>query len=162
MKLTRRAFAKLGGMAGLVGAIPHAWAGAIGYPRALQGPMIGAPGPDSITVWVRASGSFDVALEISTDPDFEAFRTASIRRARAEDACCVVLQATGLRPDTTYWYRLRFAGEQDRYQPLPHRTRTAPAGVRYSTRRFLTESSGSTMFAPEHRRREFRAHIGLL
>src|SRR3546814_5834585 len=27
-----------------------------------------------------------------------------------------------------YWYRLRYAGEHDRYQPLPYRTRTAPAG----------------------------------
>lgn len=129
MKLTRRAFAKWSGMAALVGAIPHAWADAIGYPRALQGPMIGAPGPDSITVWVRASGAFDVVMEYSSDPDFKTFRTAPKRHAQAEEACCVVLQATGLRPDTTYWYRLKFAGEYDRFQPLPHRTRTAPPGA---------------------------------
>src|SRR3546814_12380042 len=44
------------------------------------------------------------------------------------DECCVVLRSENLQPDTDYWYRLRYAGEHDRYQPLPYRTRTAPAG----------------------------------
>src|SRR3546814_8410267 len=48
--------------------------------------------------------------------------------ATAIDEGCVVLRAENLQPDTDYWYRLRYAGEHDRYQPLPYRTRTAPAG----------------------------------
>src|SRR3546814_7724474 len=48
--------------------------------------------------------------------------------ATAIDEGCVVLRAENLQPDTDYWYRLRYAGELDRYQPLPYRTRTAPAG----------------------------------
>ena len=50
----RRGF--LGGvaMAALLGSAPRALAEALGYPRALQGPMVGTPGPGHFTVWVRA------------------------------------------------------------------------------------------------------------
>jgi alkaline phosphatase D len=99
-----------------------------GYPRALQGPMIGAPGPRHFTVWVRASGTFPVTLEYATDRDFTNMVQGPTVEARSDNDCCVTLRAEGLQPDTDYWYRLRFNGEADRYQPLPHRTRTAPAG----------------------------------
>jgi alkaline phosphatase D len=45
MKIARRGFLKLGGLSALLAAMPRALAEALGYPRALQGPMIGAPGP---------------------------------------------------------------------------------------------------------------------
>jgi len=127
MKLPRRTFLKLGGLGALLGAMPRALADALGYPRALQGPMIGAPAPDRLNVWVRPSGLFDVALEVATDPAFRNPIQGSTARARAEDEGCVVLHADGLQPATDYWYRLRYAGVHDRYQPLPFRTRTAPA-----------------------------------
>jgi alkaline phosphatase D len=99
-----------------------------GYPRAMQGPMIGAPGPSHFTVWVRASGAFEVELEWSRDREFtRPVKAARALAAPAEDFC-VTLRAEGLEPDTQYYYRLRFAGVLDRFQPLPHRTRTAPAG----------------------------------
>ena len=128
MKLGRRAF--LGGvsLAALVASSQRALAQVFGYPRAAQGPMIGAPGPDHFTVWVRATGAFEVVLEYAVDQDFRTVLTGGRAVASADDDCCVVLRAEGLQPDTDYWYRLRFAGELDRYQPLPYRTRTAPAG----------------------------------
>src|SRR5690606_38492767 len=109
MKLPRRTFLKLGGLGALLGAMPRALAEALGYPRALQGPMIGAPAPDRLNVWVRPSGLFDVALEVSTDREFRNLIQGSTARARAEDEGCVVLHADGLQPATDYWYRLRYA-----------------------------------------------------
>lgn len=110
-------------------AVPaRAWARTIGYPRAIQGPMIGAPGPDYFTVWVRSSGEFPVTLEYSEDRNFADFRQGESRMASAADNLCVVLKAEGLEPDKQYWYRLRFDGELDKFQPLAHSTRTAPAG----------------------------------
>ncbi len=44
------------------------FAAAPGYPRLMEGPMIGAVTSDSITFWGRASGEFEVDVEYSTDP----------------------------------------------------------------------------------------------
>ncbi|MEQ9316144.1 MAG: alkaline phosphatase D family protein [Henriciella sp.] len=90
--------------------------------------MIGAPGPNHFTVWVRASGAFPVTLEYSTDRSFRSYQQGSTETASAENNLCVTLKAEGLEPDTRYWYRLKFAGEPDKFQPLAHSTRTAPAG----------------------------------
>ncbi|NZA26893.1 alkaline phosphatase D family protein [Luteimonas sp. SJ-92] len=129
MTMHRRSFLSAAALAGLFAALPRAIAGAFGYPRALQGPMVGAPGPEHFTVWVRASGAFEVALEYATDRDFRAVVQGPRAMAGAAEDGCVVLRAEGLRPDTPYWYRLKYDGVADRFQPLPHRTRTAPAGA---------------------------------
>lgn len=103
-------------------------AAVLGYPRALQGPMVGAPGPGHISVWVRASGAFDVTLEVAAERTFAKVIATQTVRARSEDDCCVTLRADGLKSATSYWYRLKFDGQLDREQPFPYRTRTAPAG----------------------------------
>src|SRR3546814_12370500 len=68
--MRRRRFLKTGGLAALLAAMPRAFARAVGYPRALQGPMAGAPGPNPFTIGTRPSVQFDVTLEYSTDRDF--------------------------------------------------------------------------------------------
>jgi alkaline phosphatase D len=100
----------------------------LGYPRAFAGPMIGAPGPDHFTVWVKTTGAFPVTLEYSRDPSFTTVLKGTTALARAEDEYCVTVRADGLQPSTRYHYRLRFDGDLDRYQPLPYHTTTAPAG----------------------------------
>ncbi len=125
----RRAFLAGSAFSAFMAAAPRVLAQAVGYPRSLQGPMIGDPGPNHFTVWVRTSGAFPVTLEYSTDQDFETVIQGPTVAARAENDFCVVLKAEGVQPDTEYWYRLRFNGALDRHQALPHRTRTAPAGA---------------------------------
>ena len=129
MKLDRRSFLAAGLLGTLSTLLPRALANVLGYPRALQGPMVGTPGPRHFTVWARASGAFEVRLEYSTDRDFRNVLAGSSAVAKADEDCCVVLRAEGLQPDTIYWYRLKYAGESDRYQFLPHQTKTAPAGA---------------------------------
>jgi alkaline phosphatase D len=129
MTLHRRTFLRVTGLTALLGVIPRSFAKVLGYPRALQGPMIGTPGPTHFTVWVRASGDFEVTLEYSRDRDFKTVLEGTTAVATAERDCCVVLRAEGLQPDTKYWYRLKYAGEYDRYQFLPHHTKTAPQGA---------------------------------
>ena len=128
MDLNRRALLLGGAFTALAGAIPRAMAAALGYPRALQGPMVGAPGPHHFTVWVRSSAEVEVALEFATDRYFAQVRQGTRVQATAANHGCVVLRAEGLQPDTEYWYRVRYDGGGDRYQPQPYRTRTAPAG----------------------------------
>ncbi|MGH6950443.1 MAG: alkaline phosphatase D family protein [Vitreimonas sp.] len=118
--------------AGLIAAslpfVPQAWAQTLGYPRTLQGPMVGAPTDRSITVWARVSGTFDVVLETATRRDFADVRQSAPVRADASTDFCAHLRMDGLAPATSYFYRLRIDGVLDRYQPLPYRTRTAPRG----------------------------------
>lgn len=128
MKPTRRAFLAAGSLIGLLAALPRSIAGVLGYPRALEGPMLGAPGPHHLSVWVRASGAFPIELEVATDREFKHVVRTTSAVASADDDCCLVLRADGLQADTEYWYRLRYNGEGDRYQFLPYRARTAPAG----------------------------------
>ncbi len=128
-RINRRGFVVGSVMTALLAGSQRALAALLGYPRALQGPMIGAPGPNHFSVWVRASGAFAVTLEYATDQDFSTVLQGGTVEASSAEQCCVVLRAENLEPDTAYWYRLRYAGERDRHQPLPHRTRTAPAAA---------------------------------
>jgi len=118
--------------AGLVAAslpfVPEAWAQTLGYPRTLQGPMVGAPSSTSITVWARVSGAFDVVLEVATRRDFADVRQSPPVRADQSSDFCAHLRLDGLSPAARHFYRLRIDGVLDRYQPLPYSTRTAPRG----------------------------------
>ncbi|RYD65090.1 MAG: hypothetical protein EOP58_08280 [Sphingomonadales bacterium] len=101
-----------------------------GYPRLLEGPMIGASTTQSFTVWSRASGTFGVAVEYASDRGFSDARTTPPVEASAADDHVTRIEVTGLKPDTTYYYRIKTDGIYDRNQPLPFKTRTAPAGKR--------------------------------
>src|SRR5688572_2457502 len=97
--------------AGLIAAglpfVPVAWAQTLGYPRTLQGPMVGAPSANSITIWVRVSGAFDVILEVATRRDFADVRQSSAVRADQSTDFCAHLRMDGLNPASAYFYRLR-------------------------------------------------------
>ncbi len=118
--------------AGLIAAslpfVPQAWAQTLGYPRTLQGPMVGAPTPTSLRVWVRTSGTFPVVLEVATRRDFGDVRASAPVESNAGNDFCVAPVVEGLNPATSYFYRFKFEGVLDRYQPLPYRTKTAPRG----------------------------------
>jgi len=105
------------------------FAAAPGYPRLMEGPMVGAVTPGSITLWGRASGEFELEVEYGMDPELAvAARSAPVRATAATDytAC---IRIGGLEPATRYYYRVRVDGIPDRYRLTPAWTRTAPAGA---------------------------------
>ena len=112
----------------LVATPASAFAKALGYPRLLEGPMVGAVGPDHLTIWSRASGVFDVQVEYATDRSFRDARTTPAVRPTADGDLCTAIRIEGLRPGGTYFYRMRLDGVLDRHAPVAFRTRTAPAG----------------------------------
>jgi alkaline phosphatase D len=103
-------------------------AAALGYPRLLEGPVVGPATADSITLWGRPNGDFDVDVEYSTDPLFGTSKVSAPVRATAEADHTVRITVGGLEPATRYYYRLRVDGVPDRYGLTPYATRTAPAG----------------------------------
>jgi alkaline phosphatase D len=106
----------------------RAFGAAPGYPRLMEGPMVGPSTADSITLWGRANGDFDVDVEYSTDPLFGSTKVSAPVRATAETDHTVRITVGGLEPATRYYYRLRVDGVPDRYRLTPMWTRTAPAG----------------------------------
>ena len=106
----------------------RAFGAAPGYPRLMEGPMVGPSTADSITLWGRANGDFDVDVEYSTDPLFGSTKVSAPVRATPETDHTVRIAVGGLQPATRYYYRLRVDGVPDRYRLTPLWTRTAPAG----------------------------------
>lgn len=127
----RRSLLRGGAAFALLAGLPRRlFAAAVGYPRLLDGPMIGATTPGSFTVWSRASGAFGVAVEYATRRDFSDAKTTAPVAAKQANDLCTTVEVTGLKPDTEYYYRIKADGVEDRHQPVPCRTRTAPVRPR--------------------------------
>jgi len=128
MRANRRALLKIGAAAMALGSLPgRVWSKTFGYPRLLQGPMLGPGSPGSLTVWARASGQYPVAVQYATAPDMADAKTSSAVQATLANDLTVVIKVEGLKPGNTYWYRVLVNGEVDRYRIQPFLARTAPA-----------------------------------
>ena len=101
-----------------------------GYPRLMQGPMVGPPTPDSITIWGRTSGEFECFFRYSEHPDMRDAQTSERVSAKKADDYTVTMRATGLKPDTAYYYQVfcRDRPAADTAGMPPFKTKTAPAG----------------------------------
>jgi len=87
---------------------PLAWAAPseFGYPRLMQGPVIGAVTTDSIPVWVRANGAFECWLVYADNPELDNARESPKVMAAKDDDYTLVLTMDGLAPGTRYYYRV--------------------------------------------------------
>lgn len=131
MKDTRRTFIAGAAATGAVASL-HAWAepNPEGTPRLMLGPMIGAVTPSSVLIWMQLSGDyFDACVEYTNDPFIGPWMRTAPQRARAEDGYTLVIRVEGLKPDTTYHYRVLANGKIDKYlrDRPPETVRTAPA-----------------------------------
>lgn len=115
--------------AGTLASLPlRGLAKTLGYPRLMQGPMVGASGPDHISIWGRASGPYPLQVQYSRDRDFREIETTAPVATSAATDHAATIRVAGLAPATTYYYRVLVDGVIDRYRPMPFATRTAPAG----------------------------------
>ena len=99
----------------------------IGYTRFMQGPMVGAVGPNEITIWGRLNGTFSGEIEYDTSKDFSQSKKQALAATKEEDYT-LRWKLTGLKPDTRYYYRFKVEGGTPRYQRglPPFYTKTAP------------------------------------
>ncbi|HWK53846.1 MAG TPA: alkaline phosphatase D family protein [Hyphomicrobiales bacterium] len=126
MKLQRRRLLNLGlGAALLPG--PGSAQDQDGTARLVNGPMLGAPSPDALNVWVQGSEALEATLEVQRFAATDAPVHSAPLRLAAGDDYCGVLRVAGLEPDTEYFYRVLIDGAPDPYldtvRPL---VRTAP------------------------------------
>lgn len=101
-----------------------------GYPRLMQGPMVGVTEVDSVTIWMRASGPYPVLVEYSTSPDFSDLRRSEEQRATPETDYVVTCRLEGLSAGATVYYRPVVDGE------IPHELRSR---VPFQTRAAIIE-----------------------
>ncbi len=99
-----------------------------GYPRLMQGPMVGATFPDRVNLWVRANGPYSVLVELAQEETFREVVARAEGKADSKDDYCVVLSVSGLQPSTRYFYRIHVDGDLGKYQRdrRPASLRTAP------------------------------------
>jgi alkaline phosphatase D len=115
--------------AGVAATLPFAsWSKTLGYPRLMEGPMVGAVEPQTLRVWARASGPYALQLQYSPDSAFTAPLASAPVKVDERGDFAAVLRADGLEPGKRYYYRVLVDGEVDRYRKLPFATTTAPAG----------------------------------
>ena len=87
-----------------------------GYPRLMQGPMIGAVDESSALIWVRGSWTWPVNIIYSKSHDMtDTRRTKPVQPAKEHDYC-LTIPLTGLEPDTRYYYRVEIDGHEGEYR----------------------------------------------
>ena len=99
-----------------------------GYPRLMQGPMVGVVTPDSAKIWVRTSGEFSVSIQYAANRDFNSYLETEVVTVLKSNDYTEVITISGLEPETEYSYRLVVDGIPDRYLKMlkPLRFKTAP------------------------------------
>ena len=99
-----------------------------GYPRLMQGPMVGAVTDTDAKIWVRTSGAFTVAVVYDVTPDFRSPKQTEPVMVKKADDYTAVITIPDLDPSTEYFYELRVDGIKDRYLKnlKPLRFETAP------------------------------------
>jgi alkaline phosphatase D len=100
-----------------------------GYPRLLQGPMVGAVDTTSAVVWCRANDPWEIVLVYDTTYPFSNPRRSAPVRAQRADRYIVRVELRDLEPGTRYYYHVLVNDAPDRLTgDLPAMTfRTAPA-----------------------------------
>ncbi len=112
--------------AGLAGATSR---NEIGYPRVMQGPMVGAVSANDARIWVRLSSEYPVVVEYGLDFQLTSLDTTEPVVPTKTDDYTAVITIRDLAPDTEYFYRIKVNNALDRYlRDYPAFTfKTAPA-----------------------------------
>lgn len=107
-------------------AAAHAARSDIGYPRMMQGPMLGAVTETTIGVWVRLSGPYECAVQYAQDESLEnAAMTDPVTTSKERDYTAVI-RMENLKPGTRYFYRVLVNGAPDPNAGKPVPCETAP------------------------------------
>lgn len=123
MLIARRSFLSA---AALTAAAPPAYARGLSEGQFTHGVASGDPLADSVVLWTRFVGAGEgrVGWEVAEDEAFARIAARGEGAARFSNDFCVKVEARGLEPGRTYFYRFLSASGPS----LIGRTRTAPRG----------------------------------
>jgi alkaline phosphatase D len=96
--------------------------------RLMQGPMVGAIGPNQASLFLRASARTEATIEYSERDDMSNARRAPAIAVGPQNDYIARIELTGLQPRTRYFYRPLLGGQIDRYlsRHAPFSFMTAP------------------------------------
>jgi alkaline phosphatase D len=77
-----------------------------GYPRLMQGPMVGAVTHTQVKIWARTTGEYSVSIEYATNFEMRSATMSESVTAKKADDYVVVVELDGLEPATEYFYRI--------------------------------------------------------
>ena len=99
-----------------------------GYPRVMNGPMVGAVTETSISIWVRMNGPYRSYVVYDTTATFDTPQETVGRKGIPTRDYTIVHKLLDLQADKAYYYRIYVEGEPGRYLQTdpPYQTRTAP------------------------------------
>jgi alkaline phosphatase D len=86
-----------------------------GYPRLMQGPMVGAVSPSEALIWLRTSGEFEITIQYATNFEMRSAMTTKPVMSKKSEDYTLVIAIDGLEPATEYFYRVLVNGEGDKY-----------------------------------------------
>lgn len=103
----------------------------VGYPRLLQGPMVGTVTQTEAHLWMRANEAWLVHVEYDTVYPFKNPVRSETVQVTPDDRFIARLHLKELEPDTVYYYRIFVRGELERLtRDLPAPSfKTAPAAA---------------------------------
>lgn len=81
--------------------------------RLVSGPMVGVVTPASAKIWTRTAQTSTVKVECSATPDFSEVQATGEAKPTADSDFTSVVELAGLRPGTTYHYRVLVDGRED-------------------------------------------------
>jgi alkaline phosphatase D len=108
-----------------------------GYPRLMQGPMVGAVSPTEAKIWARTTGEYAVTIQYAPDFEMNSAKTTDPVIARKANDYVVVVTLHGLVPNTEYFYKVLVNGEGDKYlseYPAFRFTTAPPEGTAHTFR----------------------------
>lgn len=119
------------------------------------GPMLGCVTDTSAKVWVRTSGAAEVKVVFSTNKDFGKGMQCPAAETRASDDFTAVIELSGLKPSTTYYYDVLVDGESackagDVHGRAAPSFRTFPAPGEKA--KFEIGFGGGARYVPKHER----------
>lgn len=94
--------------------------------RLASGPMVGVVTPASAKIWTRTAQVATVKVECSAKADFSEIQATAEARPAAESDFTSVAALEGLKPSTTYHYRVLIDGREDAARASYQSFATAP------------------------------------
>ncbi|MDG1897526.1 MAG: alkaline phosphatase D family protein [Fuerstiella sp.] len=113
----------------------------------VHGPLVGSVTASTASFWVRTQAEAAVQVLLSESPNFSEGTRTKIARSRAAEDFTAVTKASGLKPNTEYYYAVRIGRGPFNYDPNQRFRTLTPKG---QASKFTIAFGGGAGYVPEN------------